>query len=102
VSCDDPAEICTTRLNRNRTGYDLICRTPIGDGGPGAPCVGGDECQTGICLGLGVCFGLCDPQRAGTCAAGSACRVVNFQVDDRGTPNNPADDIVTPLPACVR
>ncbi|MCS6912261.1 MAG: hypothetical protein NZ890_03385 [Myxococcota bacterium] len=60
-----PGQIC--RLTLDPMGQlRAVCGPPLGPSPPGARCVDGRECQSGICLLSGVCFGGCTPQTVHT------------------------------------
>lgn len=94
-------EACTVRFTQNREGLDRICRTAVGAGLGGAICRAPGECASGLCLDQGICFGVCDPNApAGQCAPNTGCGEVIFTLNDRGT-EQPFDDLVAEVPACV-
>jgi hypothetical protein len=96
-------EACRLYANQAFTGVDLRCRTTVGNLQGGALCVADDSCQSGVCLGNGFCLGVCDGRGGlGQCAAGSVCGQGEFTIWDRGTPNNPADDVTDAVSVCVR
>ncbi len=107
AACNDgrcPAgEGCRIVVNQGFDGGDLRCRTSPGASAGGALCNDDNQCQSGVCLNNGFCLGICDPRNpAGQCAAGSVCGGGTFTIWDRGTPNNPADDITQDFSVCVR
>ncbi len=95
-------EVCLPQNNGDFTGFDLVCRSPVGNGQGGAACGQDADCRSGTCLaGLGVCLGVCDPADPRTCAGGTNCRSLTFTVWDRGTPDNELDDVTAPINICV-
>jgi hypothetical protein len=95
-------EVCLFQNNRDFTGFDLLCRSPVGNGQGGAACLQNTDCRSGACVaGLNICLGVCDLNDARTCAAGSICRALDLTVWDRGTPNDELDDVTAPVNVCV-
>ena len=69
-------------------------------GQPGAACFNDDGCASGICLGQppnAVCFGLCVEDAD---CGDRSCVVRNILLDDRGTPEDDADDVAAPMNHC--
>lgn len=94
-------EACTVRTNRDNDGLDRVCATAIGAGIGGNACRDDAACASGACITGGLCLGICDPDNpAGQCAPGTGCGEVGFVLNDRGT-ENPFDDLVAEVPACV-
>ena len=76
-----------------------VCGPPLGAGEAGAPCRGGGECQSGVCLRTGTCFGGCQAETAALDChkrAGVICgvAVIAFGADD-GPPQ------LATLPSCT-
>jgi hypothetical protein len=95
-------EVCLFRNNSDFSGFDLVCRSPLGNGLGGSACAQNADCRSGFCVpGLNACLGICDPNDARTCAAGAGCTAIDAQVWDRGTPDNELDDVTAPLNVCI-
>lgn len=55
-------EACRLVLSGDATPrIEALCGPALGPGEPGAPCEGSGECDSGICLRVGVCFRPCSP-----------------------------------------
>jgi len=96
-------EVCHPFADRWRRSWLLRCVHPNGNplGVPGLLCDAHEDCASGVCLGnwpASACFGVCTGD--GDCALGRVCREGRFVVDDRNTPDDPADDAEAPLHVC--
>lgn len=77
-----------------------VCGPPLGAGEAGAPCRSGGECQSGLCLRTGTCFGGCQAETAAIDChkrAGVICgvAVISFGADSSGPPQ------LATLPSCT-
>ena len=95
-------EVCMPIPDRHRRAWDGVCFNARGNpfGQPGAACFNNEGCASGICLGQlpnTVCFGLCEDD--GDCGDRS-CVTRDIPVDNRGTPDDNADDIAAPMSHC--
>ncbi|MEZ4471565.1 MAG: hypothetical protein R3F60_12340 [bacterium] len=89
---DDPAQPARPLMRCVPRGMDLA---------GGAPCMAGNACASGVCL-EGACWQPCAVGVAGHCPAGQGCYPNQFHfIDDRGTPNQPADDRYWGMAACI-
>lgn len=102
-NADCPAfEVCMPIPDRHRRAWNGVCMNARGNpfGQPGAFCLNNEGCASGICLGPvgdALCFGLCEVDAD---CGDRNCVERQIPVDDRGTPNNAADDISAPMRHC--
>ncbi len=98
TACPD-GEVCVPRPDRDRTGFRGECRTPLGPGLGATPCVEGEDCQSGWCLG--GCVERCRPHGVETgCSPAATCAEISLPVWDRGTPDD-MDDPTAEVFICV-
>ncbi len=89
-------ETCAPRRAAEGNRFETRCQTAEGPGGAGEPCDADAACQLGACT-EGRCLGLCFAD--GDCAAGTACEVGTYVLDDRDT-RDPYDDVRAELGFC--
>lgn len=98
-------EICFPTLNEFANNWANRCIDPLNPGGleAGETCTNDSQCRSNICLPdlFGdVCFGPC--RSSADCQFGQSClEVYEFVVNDRGTPNEDADDISAGIRQCT-
>lgn len=96
--CRSGLQSACVLLGESVSGYSTSCRSPGGSEGAGAICADGSECRGGRCQDGLFCAAPC--ANDGDCAAGT-CRPFELLRNDRGTPDDVADDLVDAVDLCV-
>lgn len=106
-SCRRDAEcpvgaVCRPVLDAETGALKTVCGPPLGPSEPGAACRASSECQSGLCLRTGTCFGGCTSDTAtADChkRTGVVCGAARVELPG-ATPQGPGPRFAT-LPSCV-